>query len=224
MSCNFSVTFRQRLVLVAAAALTISPAHAQTQESRSRTAGDVNITRATSVVPPATASSNPLKADAAYVIGPGDLLAINVWNEPEFTGKVPVRMDGKITVPLLGEIQASGLTPESLQVSISGKLNEFVKQPTVTVVVAEMNSRQFNVLGEVQHPGSFPLTRATRVLDALAQAGGFRDFAKLKKIYVLRRTPSGGTVKLPFNYKRVAQGEDVQEDVELQPGDTVIVP
>jgi polysaccharide biosynthesis/export protein len=222
VSCDFSVASKQRLILLAAAALTMSLAHAQTQESRSRGAGGT-VVRA-SAGSPAPASPNPVKADPEYVIGPGDLLAIDVWNEPGVTGKVPVRMDGKITVPLLGEIQASGLTPGNLELSISRKLNEFMKQPAVTVVVQEMNSHQFNVLGEVQKPGAFPLIRSTRVLDALAEAGGFRDFAKLKKIYVLRRTPSGGTVKLPFNYKRVAQGEDVQENVELQAGDTVFVP
>jgi polysaccharide export outer membrane protein len=222
VSCDFSVASKQRLIVLATAALTISVVHAQTQESRSRVAREA-VVRA-SVGSPAPASPNPVKVDPEYVIGPGDLLAINVWNEPEVTGKVPVRMDGKITIALLGEIQASGLTPGNLQLSISRKLNEFMKQPAVTVVVQEMNSHQFNVLGEVQKPGSFPLIRSTSVLDALALAGGFRDFARLKKIYVLRRIPSGGTVKLPFNYKRIAQGEDVQENVELQAGDTVIVP
>jgi len=158
------------------------------------------------------------------VIGAGDVLAINVYNEPEVTGKVPVRPDGMISVPLLGDLQAGGLTPDRLQTSIAQKLTEFVKQPSVTVVVEEMNSRQFNVLGQVQHPGSFSLTRPTRVLDAVAQAGGFGEFAKTGKIYVLRRDPGGATIKLPFDYKRVSQGRDVGSNVELQAGDTVIVP
>lgn len=223
MSREFSLAWKHRLIFVAALALAICHTPVHGQESSSQLANESKVARATASLSP-NASSDPVKPGSAYIIGPGDLLAINVWNEPEVTGKVPVRMDGKISVPLAGEIQAGGLTPDSLQASISKKLNEFVKQPEVTVVVEEMNSRQFNVLGEVQHPGSFPLIRPTRVLDALAQAGGFRDFAKVKKIYVLRRTPTGATVKLPFNYKRVAQGEDVQDDVELQAGDTVIVP
>lgn len=225
MSCEISFAWKQGLIIGAAAALTISTAQVQGQEKRSPpSVSEAKVVRSTLGVAPANSSSEPVKADSAYIIGPGDVLAINVWNEPEVTGKVPVRTDGKISVPLAGEIQASGLTPDSLQASISKKLNEFVKEPAVTVVVEEMNSRQFNVLGEVQHPGSFPLIRPTRVLDALAQAGGFRDFAKVTKIYVLRRTPAGGSLKLPFNYKRVTQGEDIQDDVELQAGDTVIVP
>lgn len=168
-----------------------------------------------------TGTSNP---KASYVIGPGDMLSINVWNEPEVTGKVPVRPDGMITVPLIGDIQASGSTPDALQLVITKKLTEYVKQPSVTVVVEEMNSRQFNVLGQVQHPGSFMLSKPTRVLDALALAGGFSEFAKRNKIYVLRRDPSGATTRLPFNYKKVTDGRDDQDNVELQAGDTVIVP
>jgi polysaccharide export outer membrane protein len=223
MSGEFSFAWKQRLIILAAAVLTTSAARVQGQDRNSHPVSEATV-RSNTVVPAATAPPDRVRTDSAYIIGPGDLLAINVWNEPEVTGKVPVRTDGKISVPLAGEIQASGLTPDSLQATISKKLNEFVKEPAVTVVVEEMNSRQFNVLGEVQHPGSFPLIRPTRVLDALAQAGGFRDFAKVKKIYVLRRSPTGGSVKLPFNYKRVTQGENIQDDVELQAGDTVIVP
>jgi polysaccharide export outer membrane protein len=223
MTFQLSLACRRRLMSIAAAALTLFTARVHGQQRNSPPASEANLARASNTISTASTATDRAKTDSAYIIGPGDLLAINVWNEPEVTGKVPVRMDGKISVPLVGEIQASGLTPDSLQASISKKLNEFVKQAAVTVVVEEMNSRQFNVLGEVQRPGSFPLIRPTHVLDALAQAGGFRDFAKVKKIYVLRRTPAGGTVKLPFNYRRVAQG-DVQDDLELQAGDTVIVP
>jgi polysaccharide export outer membrane protein len=165
--------------------------------------------------------ANP-KAD--YIIGPGDMLSINVFNEPEVTGKVPVRPDGMITIPLVGEVQASGISPDKLQATITQKLTEYVKQPSVTVVVEEMNSRQFNVLGQVQHPGSFALSKPTRIIDALAQAGGFGEFAKTSKIYVLRHDSSGATIRLPFNYKRVTAGKDEQDDVLLQAGDTVIVP
>jgi polysaccharide biosynthesis/export protein len=222
MSCEFSPAWKQTAIIVAA--LIIGAARVCGQDRSSQPVNEAKVMRADTAVPAAKASSDSVKPDAGYIIGPGDLLAINVFNEPEVTGKVPVRTDGKISIPLAGEFQASGLTPAGLQASISKKLNEFVKQAAVTVVVEEMNSRQFNVLGEVQHPGSFPLIRPTRVLDALAQAGGFRDFAKVKKIYVLRRNSTGGSVKLPFNYKRVAEGEDIQDDIELQAGDTVIVP
>jgi polysaccharide biosynthesis/export protein len=224
MICEFSTGWKQTVIIVTAAALLVSAARLQGQDRSSQPVNEAKAVRPDTAAPTAKAPSDSAKPDAAYIIGPGDLLAINVWNEPEVTGKVPVRTDGKISVPLAGEIQASGLTPAGLQASISKKLNEFVKQPSVTVVVQEMNSRQFNVLGEVEHPGSFPLIRPTRVLDALAQAGGFREFAKVKNIYVLRRSSTGGSVKLPFNYKRVAQGQNIQDDIELQAGDTVIVP
>jgi len=177
--------------------------------------------RNTTSAPAPTVSS---KAKTDYVIGPGDILSINVMNEPEVTGKVPVRPDGVITVPLIGDIQASGLTPDSLQATITTKLTDFVKQPSVTVVVEEMNSRQFNVMGKVQHPGSFALNKPTRVLDALALAGGFNEFAKTSKIYVLRTNASGATARLPFNYKKVTAGEDDQDNIQLQAGDTIIVP
>lgn len=175
-----------------------------------------------SSVPPT--SERPQPVGSGYLIGPGDVVAVHVWHEPEISGKVPVRTDGKISLPLVGELQAAGLTPESLQISIRKRLYDYIKNPEVAVVVEEMNSRQFNVMGEVQKPGNFPLLRPTRVLDALALAGGFRDFAKSTKIYILRRAPQGGTVTLHFNYKRVVKGRDAEDNVELMPGDTIVVP
>ena len=169
-------------------------------------------------------SSDPVKANSSYIIGPGDLLAINVLHEPEVSQRIPVRMDGKISMPLIGEVQASGLVPDAVQASIAQKLRDYIKDAEVTVVVEEIKSRQFSVMGEVEHPGSFPLVKPTRVMDGLAQAGGFRDFAKVTKIRVLRRTPQGTTITLAFNYKNVSKGKDGSQNVELQPGDTIIVP
>jgi polysaccharide export outer membrane protein len=169
-----------------------------------------------------TNPAGPVQAAGSYVIGTGDVLMVNVYNEPEVTGKMPVRPDGMISVPLVGDVQASGMTTERLQATLAQRLTEFVRQPSVTVVLEEMNSRQFNVMGQVQHPGSFPLTRPIHVMDALAQAGGFAEFAKTKKVYVLRRDANGNTVKLPFDYKHVSQGNG--SDIQLQSGDTVIVP
>src|SRR6266566_5965349 len=171
-----------------------------------------------------SASSDPVKANSSYIIGPGDLLAINVLHEPEVSQRIPVRMDGKISMPLIGEVQASGLVPDALQASIAQKLRDYIKDAEVTVVVEEIKSSQFSVMGEVEHPGSFPLVKPTRVMDGLAQAGGFRDFAKVTKIRVLRRTREGTTITLPFNYKNVSKGKDGSQNVELQPGDTIIVP
>lgn len=133
-------------------------------------------------------------------------------------------MDGKISMPLIGEIQASGMKPDNLQETIAAKLHDYIKDAEVTVVVEETKSRQFSVMGEVEHPGSFPLVKPTTVLDGLAQAGGFRDFAKLTKIHVLRKTPQGTTITLPFNYKQVSKGNNDSQNIELQAGDTIIVP
>lgn len=169
-------------------------------------------------------SLTPSRTNSSYVIGPGDMLAINVLHEPEVSQKVPVRMDGKITMPLIGEIQASGMVPDALQVTIAQKLHDYIKDAEVTVVVEEIKSQEFSVMGEVEHPGSFSLTKPTTVLDGLAQGGGFRDFAKVTKIRVLRKTPQGTTITLPFNYKQVSKGKNDSQNVELQPGDTIIVP
>ena len=162
--------------------------------------------------------------DPDYVIGPDDVLSVHVWKEPDISRKMPVRPDGKIALPLVGELQAGGLTPARLQFVITQKLRDFINDPQVTVVVEQMNSRQFTVMGEVLHPGSFPLTHTTRVMDALAIAGGFRDFAKVKKIYIIRRTAQGGTQMIPFNYREVVHGHKLAQDIELQAGDTVVVP
>jgi polysaccharide export outer membrane protein len=216
------VIWGHQLILGLVIALAVAGAAAAQDASGSRAVNSGVLPAENVSAANASASSIGTKTD--YVIGPGDTLSINVWNEPEVTGKVPVRPDGMISVPLIGEVQASGQTPAKLQGIITSKLTEYVRQPSVTVVVEEMNSRQFNVLGQVQHPGSFVLNRPTRVLDALAQAGGFSVFAKTNKIYVLRRDSSGDTTKLLFNYKRVSSGQDDQANIELQAGDTVIVP
>ncbi len=173
-----------------------------------------------SVLPP----GDQAREDASYLIGPADVLAIHVWHEPEVSGKVQVRPDGKISLPLIGDLEASGYSPAKLQSAISEKLRTFLDDPEVTVVVEEVNSRKFNVLGEVEHAGSFPLVRPTRVLDAIAAAGGFRDFAKVRQIYVLRSAANGTTRVLPFNYKEVIQGRRVDQNVLLEAGDTIVVP
>src|SRR5438270_12117131 len=113
---------------------------------------------------------------------------------------------------------------EHRQTTLRQNLHEYIKGAEVTVVLEETKSRQFSVMGKVEHPGSFPLTKPTTVLDALAQAGDFRDIAKVSKIHVLRRTPSGTIVSLPFNYKQVSKGKNESQNIELQAGDTIIVP
>jgi polysaccharide export outer membrane protein len=157
-----------------------------------------------------------------YVIGADDNLHISVWKEQELTNSLPVRPDGKISMPLLNDVQAAGLTPMQLAASLTEKLKKFLADPRVTVVVTQMNSQRVYVLGEVLHTGAIPLLPNMTVLQALATAG-FTQFANTKAIYVLR-TIEGKQQKLPFNYKQVVKGDDVAQNISLKPGDTIVVP
>lgn len=161
---------------------------------------------------------------AEYVIGSDDMLAINVWKETEISRTVQVRPDGKISLPLVGEIQAAGMQPLQLQQQIADKLKSYISNPEVTVIVQEVRSKKFNVIGEVQRPGTYALSNSSTVLDAIALAGGFKDFAKQTKIYVLRVQADGTRIRIPFNYKKVVKGKDLKENVALQNGDTIVVP
>jgi polysaccharide biosynthesis/export protein len=170
----------------------------------------------------AIASARP--HDDIFVIGNDDVLAISVWKEPDLTKSIPVRSDGKISLPLVGEMQATGKTPMQLEGEITAKLKSFITVPEVTVTVEKVNSRKFNVLGEVTKPGSYPLTTTTTIMDAIATAGGFRDFAKKSGVYVLRKTTNGQESRLKFNYKDFIKGKDVSQNIKLEPNDTIIVP
>lgn len=160
------------------------------------------------------------KVDArTYLIGPEDLLLIRVWREAELSGEFPVRPDGRISLPLVNEIQAAGLTPEQLAAAITKGLDRYMTQPEVNVAVLQVNSKKYFIIGEVQKPGSYPLTVPTTVLEALVNAGGFRDFANPKKIIVLR---AGERFK--FNYKEVIAGKKMEQNIKLESGDQIIVP
>jgi polysaccharide biosynthesis/export protein len=163
-------------------------------------------------------------ADSTFVIGPSDVLAISVWKEPEITRAVTVRRDGKISLPLVGELVASGLTTKQLQQTITEKLQSFLASPEVTVIVQEAKSKSVTVIGQVLKPGSYDLSKSMKVLDVLALSGGFRDFAKVTKIFVVRTAPDGSVQQLKFDYKRVIKGRDLTENIELQPNDTIVVP
>src|SRR5579859_7813644 len=143
-------------------------------------------------------------ATSDYVIGADDMLHISVWKEPDLSENLPVRPDGKISMPLLNDVQAAGLTPLQLKDSLTENLKKFIADPRVTVVVTAMNSRRVFVSGEVTHPGAMPLLPHMTVLQALASAG-FTQFAKLKDVYLLR-TVNGTQTKIPFNYKDVVKG------------------
>ena len=169
--------------------------------------------------PPAAAPA----VDASYKIGPQDVLRIDVWKENEISRSVPVRPDGKISLPLLNDVQAAGRTSMELANTITEGLKKFINSPQVTVTVTEINSRRVYVTGEVTRPGAFPLLPNMTVLQALTSAGGFTQFARLKKIYVLR-TEDGKQVKHPFNYKDVVNGNRPEDNIVLQSGDTIVVP
>ncbi len=188
---------------------------AQPDTAKPATAPSTNST-AKSVVP-------GIQPDS-YIIGAEDVIGIYVWKEPEMSRSVPVRPDGMISLPLVGEVKALGYTPVQLQGVLGDAMKKYVSDPQVTVIVEKVSSLNFNIVGEVNHPGYFPLTRRMTVLDAIAMAGGFRDFAKTKKIYVLRTAANGAEQRLPFNYKDVISGKNTQENIELQPRDTIVVP
>lgn len=171
-----------------------------------------------------SASRTSGESGASLLIGPEDILVIDVWKEPEISRTIPVRPDGKISLPLAGELQASRLTPGQLQTEISQKLQAFISEPEVTVMVQEVKSRRFNILGQVARPGSYQLTNVMTILDAIAVAGGLRDFAKRKSIYLLRPNQDGTQTRIPFNYKNAVKGVDPQQNIKLASLDTIIVP
>ena len=176
---------------------------------------------------PAAAATEPAKepmsvAGPDYIIGADDVLHVSVWKEGDLTNTLPVRPDGKISLPLLNDVQAAGLTPMQLASSITEKLKKYLSDPRVTVVVTQMNSQRFYVMGEVLHSGSITLLPNMTVLQALATAG-FTQFANTKGIYLLRNE-NGKQQKIPFNYKQVMKGEAMEQNLTLRPGDTIVVP
>jgi len=172
----------------------------------------------------ATATAAQSSADdPAYKIGPQDVLKIDVWKEEQLTRTVPVRPDGKITLPLLNDVQAVGLTPMELAGVISDQLKKYINNPQVTVSVTEINSRRIYVTGEVTKAGVYALLPHMTVLQALSSSGGFTQFARVKNIYVLR-TENGKQIKVPFNYKEAISGKNVAQNIELQAGDVIVVP
>ncbi len=162
-------------------------------------------------------------ADPNYVIGGQDVLDISVWKEAELTRTVPVRPDGKISLPLLNDVQAAGLTPTQLAAQITESLKKFVTNPQVTVIISQINSQRIYILGEVNRAGAYPLLPNMTILQGLSSAGGFTQFANLKKIYMFR-TENGKQVKYPFNYKDVISGKATDENIALKAGDTIVVP
>ena len=158
-----------------------------------------------------------------YVIGPEDVLDIFVWKENELSRRVPVRQDGRISLPLVGEIQAAGLSPLKLKEQLIEKLKDYIEVPNVTVTVVEANSFKVYVSGMVARPGVFPLRSETTIAQIIPMAGGFTEWANQRKILVLRKE-NGKETRMTINYKKIMSGEDFSQNITLKPGDTIIVP
>jgi polysaccharide export outer membrane protein len=207
-------TFARCVLIVAGVVLCAgTPCGAQTAAS------PVSAAAAASAAPPATGLATP----ADYVIGPEDQLSIVFWRDKDLSSDVVVRPDGKISLPLLNDVQAGGLTPEQLRHSVTEEARRYVSDPTASVVVRQINSRRVFITGEVDKPGTYPLTGTTTVLQLLATAGGVKEYADKEKIVILRRE-NGREVGYKFNYKQVIQQKNPGQNIELKPGDTVVVP
>jgi polysaccharide export outer membrane protein len=167
-----------------------------------------------------TSAGRPSDPRPGYTIGVGDVLRVVVWKEPDLTVDATVRLDGMITMPLLGDVAAAGRGPGQLAASLTGGLDQFVEKPRVTVTVVQASSARVYVVGQMMRPGEFPLSGGLTVLKALALAGGFKDFARPESIVIIREDQS----VIPFNYKRVADGKDASQNVVLAAGDTIVVP
>ena len=188
------------------------------------------VERSSTPAVPTASSSTPSDSsvgkphDDRFVIGKDDILMINVWKEQEISRSLPVRSDGRISLPLAGEVQAAGRTPLQLEEEITDKLRSYITEPEVTVMVQQINSKKFNILGQVAKPGPYPLTTETTILDAISESGGLRDFAKKKGIYVLRQGPNGAETRISFNYNDVIKGRKSEQNIKLQSNDTIVVP
>ena len=192
----------------------VAPANAQNQlpPAAGRNQGSADT--------PVKPDLNPPSVDPrTYSIGVGDILFVRVWREMDFTGPYTVRPDGKITIPLVGDVQAAGLTPERLGEQLKQALADYLNNPDVTVSLQQVNSKKYFITGEVARPGEYTLVAPTRVFDALANASGFRDFANKKKIVIIR-----GAERIKFNYLDVLKGKDLEQNIFIENGDTIVVP
>jgi len=197
------------------------------QDNRKKTDGKgsaIASVRATlSPVGDSQPAPTPATADPAYIIGPEDMLDISVWKEPDVSRVVPVRPDGRISLPLIHDVDAAGMSPQQLAGSVAEKLRKYLNDPQVTVIVTAINSQRVFIVGEVLRAGAFSLLPGMTVLQALSSAGGFTTFADVKKIRVVR-SRNGKQLELPFNYREVLKGDKPGQNIKLEPGDTVIVP
>jgi polysaccharide biosynthesis/export protein len=213
---RFNMTKQKKVLAIVALLLFVSPAVIRAQSS-------VSSASAAVPTPNVGAEHQASTTDPRYLIGAQDVLDVSVWKEPDLSRQVPVRPDGKISLPLLNDVQAVGLTPTQLASQITTGLEKFMTAPQVTVIVSQINSQRIYILGEVGRPGAYVLLPGMTILQALSNAGGFSAFANQKNIYVLRQE-NGKQQKLFFNYREVITGRKTEQDVELKPSDTIVVP
>ena len=175
----------------------------------------VIIARAENKIPPSESKQ--------YILGPEDVIEVLVWREDDLSKEVTIRPDGKVSLPLIGDIQAAGLTTEYLKETITKRLKEFIDNPTVSVIVAQINSMRIFIQGEVMTPGVYQLRNYTTVLQAISLAGGFNEWAKRKKIIIIREV-EGVRWRIPVDYEKIISGKDIDQNIILERGDTIIVP
>jgi polysaccharide export outer membrane protein len=216
----------KKLILFAAIALAgAAMANAAQQDKKNEKKETAVAASRNDAAQPSDSKAAPIAAtsDPAYVIGPEDVLDISVWKEPDVSRVVPVRPDGRISLPLISDVQAAGLSPQQLAGSVSDKLKKYLNGPQVTVIVTAINSQRVFVVGEVLRAGAFPMLPGMTVLQGLSSAGGFTTFADVKKIHVVRMR-NGKQVEIPFNYRDVLKGDNSEQNIKLEPGDTIVVP
>ncbi len=205
------------------AAVLAGPIHAQ--EAGASAAAPQAATPQTAAPQPATRPTDTgVALPSDYAIGPEDVLGILFWRDTEMSGDVTVRPDGMITLPLLGDVRAVGLTPEALATHVEAAAGKLITEPNVTIVVRQINSRKVYITGEVTTGGSYPLSGPRTVMQLIALAGGLTEYADSKNITVMRTAADGQQQVFRFNYKDVARGKNLQQNILLKPGDTVVVP
>lgn len=225
MTARKFTVFVQLAMILAGAAL--AQARRQPSDQNQQNPPAPAVVEAPKVLPGAPGTPGPDTTGVAvdpktYVIGPEDILYIRVWREPDFSGPEGVRPDGKITLPLIGDVQAAGLTPERLAAQLDQALGTYLTKPDVIVTVAQVNSKKYFIQGEVNHSGQFPLIGPITIFEALSNASGFRDFADKKHIVIIR-----GDQRLTFNWtdyvKSKGKGKAQDQNIQLQNGDTIVV-
>lgn len=212
-----------RMIIATAALLPVCIANVFSQTTPKKDPKDAKLLASTAAIA-SDATTTSVQASGDYRIGATDVIDINVWKEPELSRTVPVRPDGKISLPLIGELVAEGKTAADLDDMIAERLKDLVRQPKVTVIVQQMNSRRYFVTGQVEHPGSFPLNAATDVVQAVAAAGSFKEWAHTNNITIVRHAENNQIERIHFNYKAWTKKKTQAGAPELKNGDVVVVP